>query len=66
MEIAQCLSCNNEITFNRKPKMGMLVSCSECGAEHEVVWLDPLELDWPYSDWEDDNDDEFFDDDDDY
>lgn len=59
MEITYCLSCGNEIRFDKNPKMGMLVACSECGAEHEVVWLDPLEVDWPYSDWDDDEDYEF-------
>jgi lysine biosynthesis protein LysW len=38
------------------PKMGMLVACADCGAELEIVWLDPLELDWPYiPDWDDED-----------
>jgi alpha-aminoadipate carrier protein LysW len=63
MENAQCLSCGNEILFNKNPKMGMLVACSECGAELEVVWLDPLEVDWPYNDWDEEDDEELDDDD---
>jgi lysine biosynthesis protein LysW len=32
----------------------MLLTCAECGAELELVWLDPLELDWPFidDDWD--------------
>jgi lysine biosynthesis protein LysW len=26
--------------------MGKPLECEDCGAELEVVWLDPLELDW--------------------
>jgi lysine biosynthesis protein LysW len=36
--------------------MGQRVKCGACGTELEVVWLDPVELDWPY-----DEDDEEFD-----
>jgi hypothetical protein len=25
----------------------MTVTCKSCDTELEVVWLDPLELDWP-------------------
>jgi alpha-aminoadipate carrier protein LysW len=62
MEIAECISCGAEISFREDPKMGQLVKCKRCNAELEVVWLDPVELDWPFVD--DDDDDE--EDDDDY
>ena len=59
MEVANCIGCNTEIRFRQSPKIGMLVACDECGAELEVVWLDPLELDWPFiDDWEEDEDEE--------
>ena len=59
MEVANCIGCNTEIRFRQSPKIGMLVSCDECGAELEVVWLDPLELDWPFiDDWDEDEDEE--------
>ena len=55
MEVSNCIGCNTEIRFRQSPKIGMLVSCDECGAELEVVWLDPLELDWPFiDDWDED------------
>jgi len=55
MEGVNCLSCDDEIQITRPHKIGMLVTCAECGAEFEIVWLDPLELDWPFidDDWED-------------
>ena len=58
MEIADCLSCDEEIRIPRSPKIGMLVTCADCGAEFEVVWLDPLELDWPFidDDWDEEED----------
>ncbi len=45
------------------PKMGQTVRCSTCGAQLEVVWLDPVELDWPFDDDEGDElDDDYWDD----
>jgi hypothetical protein len=37
--------------------MGQRLTCRSCNTEVEVVWLDPVELDWPYDD--DGVDDEF-------
>ena len=47
MNTAECPQCGNEVNLGIQPKLGKLVTCKECGAELEVVWLDPLELDWP-------------------
>ena len=59
MEVTNCLSCEAEIRLRKPAKIGMLVTCAECGAELEVVWLDPLELDWPFiDDWEEDEEEE--------
>jgi alpha-aminoadipate carrier protein LysW len=54
MEFAKCISCSEDIRLPKPPKIGMLVTCAECGAELEVVWLNPLELDWPFidDDWD--------------
>jgi hypothetical protein len=30
----------------------MHVTCKSCDTEVEVVWLDPLELDWPTDEFE--------------
>jgi hypothetical protein len=35
--------------------MGELVSCSECDAELEIVWLNPIELDSPLDSVDEDN-----------
>jgi lysine biosynthesis protein LysW len=56
MSIIECISCGNNLKFRIEPKMGSLVTCQSCDAQLEVVWLDPIEVDWPY-------DDEDFDDD---
>ena len=58
MNVAKCISCDNEIRLRRPPKIGMLVTCPECGAELELIWLDPLELDWPFIDEWDEEEEE--------
>jgi alpha-aminoadipate carrier protein LysW len=65
MEAAECIACGNEIAFREDPKMGQLVKCKRCDAELEVVWLDPIELDWPFVDDYDDDEEIYYDDDDD-
>jgi len=45
--------------------MGSQVTCPECDAELEVVWLDPIELDWPFDDEDYDDDDDYYYDDED-
>jgi lysine biosynthesis protein LysW len=42
-----------------RPRLGQRVVCKSCKAEVEVVWLDPLELDWPVDDDEFDDEDEW-------
>ena len=51
---ADCPSCGSKVNLGPKPKMGQRTVCSACDTELEVVWLDPVELDWPY-----DEDDEY-------
>lgn len=61
---AECPACSAKVELGAKPRLGQRVVCRECDAELEVVWLDPVELDWPYD--EDEYDDELegdFDDD---
>lgn len=57
MQNAECPQCGNNVPVGPQPKLGKLVECKECGAELEIVWLDPLELDWPLEeeDYEDDD-----------
>jgi alpha-aminoadipate carrier protein LysW len=58
MQSAECPQCGVEVSVGSQPKLGKLVKCKECGAELEVVWLDPLELDWPLDEDELDDDEE--------
>jgi lysine biosynthesis protein LysW len=69
MPLAVCAECDEDIQIPGRPRLGQKVSCPHCGAQLEVVDLEPLELDWVFDD--EDEDDEFedsddsFDDDDD-
>ena len=45
---AECPSCGVEVQFTVSPKIGERVTCKMCETELEVVWLDPIELDWPF------------------
>jgi len=63
MRKAECPQCGKLIAVGTNPTMGKPVDCEECGAELEVVWLDPLELDWQMDEEELDDFEEFLDDD---
>ena len=47
MQSAECPQCGKNVQVGSQPTMGRLVKCKECGSELEIVWLDPVELDWP-------------------
>ena len=57
-----CVSCKELVDAGNDPGLGDKVSCSKCDARLEVIWLAPLELDWPADEYDDD-DDEGYDDD---
>ncbi|MCL5996834.1 MAG: lysine biosynthesis protein LysW [Chloroflexi bacterium] len=44
MFTAECPECDATITFKTEPILHELVRCPECGAELEVVNLQPLTL----------------------
>lgn len=44
MYTAECPECGAVITFDAQPLLNELVRCPDCGAELEVVSLDPLTL----------------------
>lgn len=58
MAFAFCPECDRRIDLRSHPRKGQLVTCPSCGAELEVINVDPLELDWAYvepeEDWEED------------
>ena len=60
---AECPQCGEEITVGTQPRIGQQVVCNYCGSTLEVVWLDPLELDWPMMEYEEDEDFEEYDED---
>lgn len=53
-----CPSCGAQVSVKGTPKIGVHVTCKSCDTELEVVWLDPLELDWPMDEYEGELEDE--------
>jgi lysine biosynthesis protein LysW len=44
-----CPSCGNEFNLDAKrSKFGDFIFCRECDSRLEVVWLDPIELDFAF------------------
>ena len=44
MYTTECSECGGDITFKSEPVLHELVRCPECGAELEVVNLQPLSM----------------------
>jgi lysine biosynthesis protein LysW len=70
MKTAHCLSCDSKIEIGSKVKIGQFVYCEFCGADFEVIELNPIELDYAfveddldYDDEDDDYEDSDYDDD---
>jgi len=57
MQKVECPQCEKDVAVGSHPVLGKVIRCDGCGAELEIVWLDPIELDWPLID--DDDSDEF-------
>lgn len=57
MAIATCPDCGQKVDLGLQPKLGKEMICPHCGAELEVVSLDPVELDWAYAEPAEDEDD---------
>lgn len=45
MPTAICPECDEEVYVDADSEQGDVVNCDECGADLEVVGLDPVELD---------------------
>jgi alpha-aminoadipate carrier protein LysW len=56
MPTAVCPECDEEVYVDADSEQGDVVSCDECGADLEVVGLDPIELDLYEGDDEYDDD----------
>jgi lysine biosynthesis protein LysW len=46
MAFTYCVDCGGRIYLGRKPWVGQPAFCDRCGADLEVIRLNPLELDW--------------------
>lgn len=57
MPIADCPNCEEPVHVD-SPEVGIAVNCSDCGADLEIVGVDPLELEEDESGYDDDEDDE--------
>jgi alpha-aminoadipate carrier protein LysW len=60
MVSASCPDCDGDIILSPAPKVGKRLTCRHCGADLEVIGVDPVELDWAYDesdeDWRDGED----------
>ena len=45
MPAAACPECEEKVYVDAESEQGDVVTCDECGADLEVVGLDPIELD---------------------
>ena len=45
---AMCPDCEEDVRISGKIDLGKSVVCPHCGADLEVVDLDPVELSWSY------------------
>jgi alpha-aminoadipate carrier protein LysW len=43
--MADCIECGAEVSLHEGLEVGEIVDCATCGAELEVVGVDPVELD---------------------
>ena len=60
MPATACPECEEKVFVDAESEQGDIVTCEECGADLEVVGLDPVELDlYEEKDVLDDTDDEF-------
>jgi alpha-aminoadipate carrier protein LysW len=60
MPATACPECEEKVFVDAESEQGDIVTCEECGADLEVVGLDPIELDlYEEKDVLDDTDDDF-------
>ena len=59
MQKAECPQCEKDVAVGSHPVISEVINCERCGAEFEIVWLDPIEMDLPLID---DGDSDEFDD----
>jgi lysine biosynthesis protein LysW len=47
---ADCPECDSIIYFDRRPRLGQIVFCSDCQSRLEVISKHPLLLSWNFDD----------------
>ena len=62
MPTTNCPECSEEVFVDAESEQGDIVACDECGADLEIVGLDPIELDVHHEGDDPDSDDDFDDD----
>jgi lysine biosynthesis protein LysW len=50
--VAPCPGCGWMVIPGARPSEGQPVTCPNCGAYLEVINLEPLELDWAFTEFE--------------
>ena len=60
----ECLACDEEVYVGRNPKVGHFVTCHHCDETFQIIEIDPVLIDWPYE--EDDDEYEDYSDDEGY
>lgn len=45
-----CIDCEQPIKLDARPREGERIVCASCGAELEVISVEPVELDWAFLD----------------
>ena len=58
MPTTACPECSEDVYVDAESEQGNIISCDECGADLEIVGLDPIELDIYTDDDLDDFEDE--------
>ncbi|MBS3785061.1 MAG: lysine biosynthesis protein LysW [Anaerolineae bacterium] len=53
-----CITCDAEIVIEN-PRLGAKITCPDCGDALEIVSTDPLDVDYPYDDWDDEWDEDW-------
>ena len=65
--LVKCLYCEQSFDVGASPKVGAFVYCDHCGEEFEIVEKNPVHIEWPnYEDEEDENEYDYEDEDYDY
>lgn len=53
--VVKCLVCKQMIDLGINYKVGKFITCKNCESVYEIINIDPVMIDWPYYDFEDDD-----------